>query len=145
MWVGRGGGAGEGEGTMKVLGLDPWQEQSEVKARLGVVMQQDALDEELDVLRNLEIYGLFFWLRGPAFREKAMELLRFVSLEENRADNERTLSGGMKQRAMIAMALVCKPDLLIADEPTTALDVTVQKEILQLLKNLQLKKQLKKL
>jgi peptide/nickel transport system ATP-binding protein len=47
------------------------------------------------------------------------------------------ISGGQKQRVMIAMAIACKPQLLIADEPTTALDVTVQKEIIQLLKDIQ--------
>lgn len=53
-------------GSMRVLGMDPWVDQSEVKFRLGVVMQDDALDEELDVRRNLEIYGRYFGLKGSS-------------------------------------------------------------------------------
>jgi len=73
-------------------------------------------------------------------RERTIELLRRVRIPaaEERVDSyPHQLSGGMKQRAMIAMALACTPDLLIADEPTTALDVTVEAQILDLLKELQ--------
>jgi microcin C transport system ATP-binding protein len=73
-------------------------------------------------------------------RERAIELLRLtgIDLPEQRVDSlPHQLSGGQRQRAMIAMALACKPKLLIADEPTTALDVTVQKQIIELLKDLQ--------
>ncbi len=73
-------------------------------------------------------------------RERTIELLRRVRIPaaEERVDAyPHQLSGGMKQRAMIAMALACNPDLLIADEPTTALDVTVEAQILDLLKELQ--------
>lgn len=72
-------------------------------------------------------------------REAAIEMLRLVGIPspEERVDNyPHEFSGGMRQRAMIAMALSCKPDLLIADEPTTALDVTIQAQILELLKDL---------
>lgn len=72
-------------------------------------------------------------------REHAIEMLRLVGIPspEKRIDNyPHEFSGGMRQRAMIAMALACKPRLLIADEPTTALDVTIQAQILKLIKDL---------
>ncbi|GAA3011525.1 ABC transporter ATP-binding protein [Streptosporangium longisporum] len=77
--------------------------------------------------------------RGEA-RARAIEMLTRVGIPQPKTrvdDYPHQFSGGMRQRAMIAMALVCDPDLLIADEPTTALDVTVQAQILDLLKELQ--------
>ncbi|MBG0829477.1 ABC transporter ATP-binding protein [Planomonospora sp. ID67723] len=75
-----------------------------------------------------------------ASRDRAIEMLTRVGIPQPKVrvdDYPHQFSGGMRQRAMIAMALVCDPDLLIADEPTTALDVTVQAQILDLLRDLQ--------
>ena len=75
-------------------------------------------------------------------RERAIDMLKLVGIPspETRVDNyPHEFSGGMRQRAMIAIALSCQPDLLIADEPTTALDVTIQAQILELLKDLKTK------
>ena len=78
-------------------------------------------------------------IRGKAARSATMEMLDLVGIPDptQRFDEYlHQLSGGMKQRVMIAMALSCRPGLLIADEPTTALDVTIQAQILELVKGL---------
>ena len=87
-----------------------------------------------------EVLKLHEGLRGAALHQRALELLDQVGIPDakNRIMSfPHQMSGGMNQRVMIAMAIACNPRLLIADEPTTALDVTIQKQILDLLVNLQ--------
>jgi lipooligosaccharide transport system ATP-binding protein len=109
-------------GTVEILGKDPEEFGPQVRAHLGVVPQQDNLDNELTVSENLYIYGRYFGLSKKFIKAKIEELLEFAQLEEKRDVKVEALSGGMKRRLTIARGLVSEPDILLLDEPTTGLD-----------------------
>jgi lipooligosaccharide transport system ATP-binding protein len=109
-------------GTLQVLGMDPAHDGPAIRARLGVVPQEDNLDTELTVWDNMLIYGRYFDLPRLVIKERAAELLEFVQLSDRRDSRVDPLSGGMKRRVTIARALVNQPEVLLLDEPTTGLD-----------------------
>ena len=109
-------------GEISVLGKDPELRGPEIRAHLGVVPQQDNLDQSLTVEDNLYVYGRYFGLSKKFIRNKIEELLDFAQLEEKRGVKVEALSGGMKRRLTIARALVSEPEILMLDEPTTGLD-----------------------
>jgi oligopeptide/dipeptide ABC transporter ATP-binding protein len=111
--------------------------------RISMIFQQPT--SSLNPVYNVgmqvgEMFELHRAMKRRAARERALEMLRMVGIPDPRRRLDafpHELSGGMAQRVMIAMALACEPELLIADEPTTALDVTIQAQILDLMRALQ--------
>jgi peptide/nickel transport system ATP-binding protein len=110
--------------------------------RIGMVFQEPmtSLNPIFTIGYQLrEVLARHLNLTGAAARERAIELLAEVGIAspaERAAAYPHQLSGGMRQRVMIAMAMACRPKLLIADEPTTALDVTIQAQILELMRRI---------
>ena len=109
-------------GTLRILDLDPVADGATIRARLGVVPQEDSLDFELTVRENVIIYGRYFGLGRRELRRRADELLAFVQLTDRADSKVEPLSGGMKRRLTIARSLVNEPEVMLLDEPTTGLD-----------------------
>ena len=109
-------------GELEVAGLDVRDHEREIKRRIGVVPQEDNLDEELRVRENLLIYGRYYDLPRKVILRRADELLDFMQLSEKVDARVEQLSGGMKRRILIARALINDPELVVLDEPTTGLD-----------------------
>ena len=128
-------------GQQELVGL-PNRELRRIRGnRISMIFQDPltSLNPYLRVEEQLsEVLSLHLGMKGAAARERMLEMLKLVGIpgEERLRAYPHQLSGGMRQRICIAMALLCNPQVLIADEPTTMLDVTIQLQILELLKAL---------
>jgi lipooligosaccharide transport system ATP-binding protein len=109
-------------GELHVAGLDVRRCEREIKRRIGVVPQENNLDDELQVKENLLVYGRYYDLPPKLAVQRAEELIEFVQLTEKAESKVEQLSGGMKRRLLIARALINDPEIVVLDEPTTGLD-----------------------
>ncbi|MHB8843610.1 MAG: ABC transporter ATP-binding protein [Nitrospirota bacterium] len=110
------------DGTVTVFGTDVTRDPSAIKARMGLMPQEDNLDPDLSVFENLIVYARYFDIPKKQAGTLANELLEYVELRDRGTMNIKELSGGMKRRLLLARSLVNSPEMLILDEPTTGLD-----------------------
>ena len=118
-------------GSVSVLGYDPTDRHRDYRERIGIVLQETAIEEQLTVKEAIDIYGSMYPKRRPTD-----ELIEIVGLEEKTDARIRTLSGGQRRRLELALGIVGDPDLIFLDEPTTGFDPSARRQAWSIVKNL---------
>lgn len=116
-------------GSLHVFDMPVREKPSEIKARLGVMPQDDNLDPDLNVIENLIVYARYFGIGKREAEQRATELLQFIELVERKTTPIKDLSGGMKRRLMLVRALMNNPEIIMLDEPTTGLDPASRRSV----------------
>jgi ABC-2 type transport system ATP-binding protein len=109
-------------GTMRIDGLDPTKQASDVRQRFGIVFQDPSLDGELTAWENMEIHGVLYHVPRRTRHERIEHLLKLFELWDRRDAYVKTFSGGMRRRLEIARGFLHTPKILFLDEPTLGLD-----------------------
>ena len=117
------------KGSIRICGLDLQADYKKIKYGMGIVPQDDNLDEDLSVFDNLLIYSMYFGMAKKESAKKTEELLDFFNLTDKKYSRVADLSGGLRRRLMIARALINDPSLIILDEPTVGLDPEYRQNI----------------
>ena len=124
------------EGRLSLFGQDIKLTPPEIKRLMGIVPQDDNLDDDLNVLDNLEVYGELFGISRSETTERSLRLLSLMGIDAKVSSSIDSLSGGLKRRLVIARALINNPKLVILDEPTTGLDPQARHLVWQKLRGL---------
>ena len=118
-------------GSVSVLGFDPTTRDQDYRERIGIVLQETAVEEQLTVKEAIDIYGSMYPKRRPTG-----ELIEIVGLEEKTDARIKTLSGGQRRRLELALGIVGDPDLIFLDEPTTGFDPSARRQAWTIVENL---------
>ncbi len=129
-------------GSMSVNGYNPVKNEEEVRRSIGIVFQDQSLDDELTAYENLEFHGVLYGVPREIRKERILQMLQLVELWERRNDLVKYFSGGMKRRLEIARGFIHHPKILFLDEPTLGLDPQTRKHIWNYIEDLNKKEHL---